>query len=137
MWYFAYGSNMNWAQMQRRCPSSRYVSVGRLLDYHFGITRHSRLRGCGTANVFPAPGKEVWGIVYDITDSDLRVLDTFEDGYRRETLSIHPVADGCTPLQALVYVAAVEESVPCSQSVIRSSRSFSAYYPPRTCLITT
>jgi len=110
--YFAYGSNMNWPQMQSRCPSSRFVSVGRLNDYHFGITRHSRLRGCGTANVFPAPGKEVWGIVYDITDSDLLVLDTFEDGYRREFLAIHPIADRGAPLEALVYVAAVEESVP-------------------------
>ncbi len=59
--YFAYGSNMNWQQMQRRCPSSRFVCVARLPDYQFGITRHSRLRNCGTANVFPATGKKFGG----------------------------------------------------------------------------
>lgn len=110
--YFAYGSNMNWPQMQRRCPSARFVCVGRLTDYHLAITRHSRLRGCGTANVFPATGKEVWGIVYDISDEDLVILDGFEDGYRREILSIQPWETGRPPLDALIYVTAIEENVP-------------------------
>jgi gamma-glutamylcyclotransferase (GGCT)/AIG2-like uncharacterized protein YtfP len=110
--YFAYGSNMNWPQMKRRCPSSRFVCVARLLDYQFGITRHSRLRDCGTANVYPAAGREVWGIVYDISDEDLMILDGFEDGYRREILSVYPFDTGRQPLAALVYVAAVEENVP-------------------------
>jgi len=110
--YFAYGSNMNWQQMQRRCPSSRFVCVARLPDYQFGITRHSRLRDCGTANVFPAPGCEVWGIVYDVNDPDLTILDSFEDGYRREILSLQPIEDGKPPLQALVYVADIEHNVP-------------------------
>jgi len=110
--YFAYGSNMNWPQMQRRCPSSRFVCVGRLTGHHFGITRHSRLRDCGTANVFPAAGKEVWGIVYDISAEDLLILDSFEDGYRRETLSVYPAENGKPPLDVLVYIAAIEENVP-------------------------
>ena len=112
MHYFAYGSNMNWPQMQRRCPSVRFVCVGRLINYQFGITRHSRLRDCGTANVFPAAGKEVWGIVYDITDADLLILDKFEDGYRREKLSIEPIENSTAVLDALVYIAAVEKNVP-------------------------
>ena len=82
MYYFAYGSNMNWEQMQRRCPSTRFVSVASLKDYRFAIARHSRLRNCGTANIFPDSGSEVWGIVYDISEPDLIILDSFEDGYR-------------------------------------------------------
>ena len=110
--YFAYGSNMNWAQMQRRCPSSRFVRVGRLAGYQFGITRHSRLRNCGTANVFPAPGREVWGIVYDISDDELDILDSFEDGYRRAVLPIDAAENGHAPLNALVYLAGIEPNVP-------------------------
>jgi AIG2-like family. len=110
--YFAYGSNMNWPQMQRRCPSSRFICVGRLIDYQFGITRHSRLRDCGTANVYPAKGQVVWGVVYDIRDEDLAILDGFEDGYRREILTIHSADNGQITLAALVYVAAIEENVP-------------------------
>ena len=52
LYYFAYGSNMNWPQMQRRCPSAQFVCVARLANYEFGITRHSRLRNCGTAKCF-------------------------------------------------------------------------------------
>jgi gamma-glutamylcyclotransferase (GGCT)/AIG2-like uncharacterized protein YtfP len=110
--YFAYGSNMNWLQMQLRCPSSRFVCVARLSDYQFGITRHSRLRDCGTANVFPAPGSQVWGIVYDVNEPDLTILDSFEDGYRREILSLQAIEDGKPPLQALVYIADIEHNVP-------------------------
>lgn len=103
---------MNWPQMQKRCPSSRFVSVARLPDYQFSITRHSRLRGCGTANVFPMIGKEVWGIVYDVIDGDLAILDGFEDGYRREILPVHALGNGAGPLQAIVYIAQIEDNVP-------------------------
>ena len=112
MYYFAYGSNMNWTQMQGRCPSSHFVSIGRLINYHFGITRHSRLRDCGTANVYPILGAAVWGILYDIDEPDLVVLDGFEDGYRRETLPVLAAAKNNEPFDALVYVAAVERDVP-------------------------
>ena len=112
MYYFAYGSNMSWPQMQRRCPSAGFVCVARLANYQFGITRHSRLRGCGTANVFPIDAQEVWGIVYEVSAADLVILDGFEDGYRRETLPVWALADGKQPLNALVYIAEIEKDVP-------------------------
>ena len=112
MYYFAYGSNMNWPQMQRRSPSAKFVCVACLPNYQFGITRHSRLRDCGTANVFPVKGQEVWGAVYDVSDADLMVMDGFEDGYRREILTVKPMDDGDKPFNVLVYVAEIESNVP-------------------------
>jgi gamma-glutamylcyclotransferase len=112
VYYFAYGSNLYWPQMQRRCPSSRFFCAAQLNDHQFGITRHSRLRDCGTANVFPAKGQRVWGAVYDVSDADLIVMDGFEDGYRREILTVIAAGDGHAPIDALVYVAAVEANVP-------------------------
>ena len=112
MRYFAYGSNLNWPQMQRRCPSSTFICAARLSDYQFGITRHSRLRDCGTANVFPSRGQEVWGAVYDVVDADLNVMDRFEDGYRREILTVRPMGKIDNPIAALAYVAEVEANVP-------------------------
>ncbi len=112
MYYFAYGSNLNWRQMQRRCPSSRFVCIARLPDYQFGITRHSRLRNCGTANIFEAQGQEVWGAVYDIRDEDLLILDSFEDGYRREILPVFGLTGEEAPFKALVYIAELELDVP-------------------------
>jgi gamma-glutamylcyclotransferase (GGCT)/AIG2-like uncharacterized protein YtfP len=112
VYYFAYGSNLNWPQMQRRCPSSCFICVAHLPNYQFGITRHSRLRQCGTANVFPAPGKEVWGAVYEVCDEDLNTLDRFEDGYRRQILPVYAADNGHAPFNALVYVAELELDVP-------------------------
>ena len=112
MYYFAYGSNLHWPQMQRRCPSSHFITIAKLPGYEFGITRHSRLRDCGTANVFPVAGNEVWGAVYDVSDADLVIMDGFEDGYHREFLSVYPPDNGSHALQVLVYVAAKENNVP-------------------------
>lgn len=112
MYYFAYGSNMNWPQMQQRCPSARFVCVARLPNYQFAIARHSRLRKCGTANIFPDARGEVWGIVYDLNDQDLNRLDSFEDGYRREKIFVVARGDGQHPLEALVYIADKEDDAP-------------------------
>lgn len=112
MRYFAYGSNMDWQQMQRRCPSAKFVCVARLTDYQFTIGRHSRLRHCGTATIAAQRGSEVCGIVYDVSDEDLLALDAFEDGYRRELVSVTALNDGDVPLETLVYIAEKEENVP-------------------------
>jgi hypothetical protein len=98
--------------MRRRCPSSRFVAIGRLPHYRFAIARHSRLRDCGTANIFPEPGGEVWGIVYEVTDQDLLIMDGFEDGYRRERVFVYDASDGHHPMAALSYIAPREENAP-------------------------
>jgi gamma-glutamylcyclotransferase (GGCT)/AIG2-like uncharacterized protein YtfP len=112
LYYFAYGSNMNWEQMQRRCPSARFVCVARLKNYRFAIARHSRLRNCGTANIFAQTGSEVWGIIYDVSDQELTILDGFEDGYRREKMLVLPAVDSQDSLEVLVYIAQKEAKVP-------------------------
>jgi len=112
MFYFAYGSNMNWPQMQRRCPSSRFACIARLPDYGFAIARHSRLRHCGTANIFNKPGNEVWGVVYEVSESDMATMDAFEDGYRREKVFVHNDNGNLSPIEAIVYIAPRETSAP-------------------------
>jgi gamma-glutamylcyclotransferase (GGCT)/AIG2-like uncharacterized protein YtfP len=112
LYYFAYGSNMDWQQMQRRCPSAKFVCSARLAEYRFAIARHSRLRNCGTANIFAEPGREVCGIVYDVSEQDFIILDGFEDGYRREKLFVYDLADGARTLEVLIYIAEREEPVP-------------------------
>jgi gamma-glutamyl AIG2-like cyclotransferase len=112
LYYFAYGSNMDWPQMRQRCPTARFVCVARLPGYRFAIARHSRLRNCGTANIFLEMGGEVWGIVYDVSDHDFLTLDGFEDGYRRENIFVYDRNDGHHPMEVLAYIAAREDGVP-------------------------
>ena len=116
MYYFAYGSNMNWEQMQRRCPSAQFVCVARLKNYRFAIARHSRLRNCGTANIFAETGSEVWGIVYNVSEQELMILDGFEDGYRRERMLVLATGDSQSSIEVLVYIAKKEDNVPLPSS---------------------
>ncbi len=111
MLYFAYGSNMHWGQMKQRCASARFVAVARLPEHRLAITRKSRRRLCGTADVVPEADSEVWGIVYDIAGEDLALLDGFEDGYRREKKAVL-VADDAQSVEAWIYVAEKEDSPP-------------------------
>src|SRR5262245_12499837 len=107
---------MNWEQMQRRCPSTQFVCVASLKDYRFAIARHSRLRNCGTANIFADRGSAVWGIVYDVSEPDLIVLDSFEDGYWREKLLVSASGDSQRSVEVLVYIAEKEDNVPLPNS---------------------
>jgi hypothetical protein len=50
MLYFAYGSNMNWQQMQDRCPSARFFGVALLPDHKLAFTRESDLDCRGDAH---------------------------------------------------------------------------------------
>jgi hypothetical protein len=86
--YFAFGSNLAWAQMKERCPSARFVSIAALPDHRLAFTRKSVNRGCGVADAVRDPGRTLWGVVYEISDLDVGSLDKSE-GYRptRETNS--------------------------------------------------
>jgi gamma-glutamylcyclotransferase (GGCT)/AIG2-like uncharacterized protein YtfP len=81
MLYFAYGSNMCEDQMVERCPSARFVGIATLRDYKLAFTRRSKTRRCGVADAIESPGQVLWGVVYELRDSDIDSLDQSE-GYR-------------------------------------------------------
>ena len=78
MYYFAYGSNMAARIMKQWC--SRFVVLGpaRLDDYRLAFTRPSQRWGGGAADVLPARGDSVWGVLYEIDTAVQIVLDEKE-----------------------------------------------------------
>jgi predicted dinucleotide-utilizing enzyme len=54
-----YGSNMNWPQMQQRCPSTRFVDRATLPDYKLAVTHRPVRRGCGVVSAVPQAGLSV------------------------------------------------------------------------------
>jgi len=57
------------------------------MDHKLAFTRKSRNWKCGVADVIPANGEAVWGVVYSINEIDLSALDRregFRSGRRRE-----------------------------------------------------
>ncbi len=78
MKYFAYGSNMHPEEMRGVCPGSRFVTIGKLPDYRLDFTRFSNRRGGGVADIVHDSDSEVWGVVYDVPETDLDALDEKE-----------------------------------------------------------
>ncbi|KAI1740848.1 hypothetical protein F4680DRAFT_87377 [Xylaria scruposa] len=70
--YFAYGSNLWMKQMATRCPNSYYVGRALLPDYRWQINER------GYANIVPASGFTVHGLVYELGAGDEARLDRSE-----------------------------------------------------------
>jgi len=101
---------MDPVQMAHRCRGAIARGACVLRDYRLIFTwDSSRWRG-GVGSIVPAPGEEVWGVLWDISPHNERRLDRYEvvhrDVYRKETVT---VSLGAQPVEALVYVATATE----------------------------
>ena len=132
MIYFAYGSNMNPGQMVNRCPESRTIGVARLVDYRLTFPRRSSHWNGASAGIEPSAGSAVYGVLYDVSDNDLPVLNHHE-GYDPQgpvTQNAHILREvtvlrvgGSEPVRALAYFAVpdgtgVPPSKPYMQALI-------------------
>jgi gamma-glutamylcyclotransferase (GGCT)/AIG2-like uncharacterized protein YtfP len=79
LYYFAYGSNMNALQMRKRCSTPKVVAIARLADYSVGFFGHCEIWDSAQETVVRAPGRDVWGVVYEIGNPDLEKLDAWQD----------------------------------------------------------
>jgi hypothetical protein len=84
--YFCYGSNMDAAEMQQRCPGAALQGIAVLPDHRLMITAD------GFATIVPDQGKRVMGALWQLTESDERALDDYEDiasgFYRRDFIVV-------------------------------------------------
>lgn len=76
--YFAYGSNMDPAQMAERCPGSVALGAARLSGWRLTFTRDSPAWGGGVGHIEADPSSEVWGVLWDLTEEHLAALDVYE-----------------------------------------------------------
>ena len=112
MLYFAYGSNLDPEQLLARCGDEyTFVTVARLQDFALAFTRCSPKRGGGVADVIPTEGKDVWGVVFDITAAYAECLDRYEgvrhDHYHREDVQVLGKDD--RPSSAMTYVVSPKQ----------------------------
>jgi gamma-glutamylcyclotransferase len=94
-WYFAYGSNLNAAQFQMRAGQVLEQTTGELKGYELRFNKEVR-GGSASANIQPAAGKSVRGVLYRIPESAYRNIDRFEGApvhYRRIEVQV-TAADG-------------------------------------------
>jgi gamma-glutamylcyclotransferase len=96
---------MSRAVMRSRAGEVAEDQVGKLENYEIIFNKKAR-GGSATANIRPAPGKNVYGVLYRIAEPALRSLDRFQgapEHYRRIEVSV-TASDG-NKIAAQAYIA--------------------------------
>jgi len=79
LFYFAYGSDMNKAQIHERCTAPKVVAVAKLPHYQLTFGGYSPVWDGGLEGVETSPDQDVWGVMYDLSLTDRDRLDASHD----------------------------------------------------------
>lgn len=88
--YFAFGSNLLKERLQLRNPSAVFHTTGRLKDYelNFGLWEKNVISSWhgGVATIQSFPGREVWGVIWTLSNEHIMSLDK-QEGVERGVYS--------------------------------------------------
>ncbi len=103
--YFAYGSNMLSKRLKRRCGSACFHSVAIADNHSLDFSKIGKDRS-GKATIFKEKGKRVCGVLYELSEQDILLLDGIEGNhyYRENNFHISPL-DTNDLLTASTYLA--------------------------------
>ena len=105
MYYFTYASNLNKKQIQERLPDSIPKFTAILPNHKLVFAGWSRQWRGGVASIKPFTGEKVRGAIYEISDSDVKRLDKYEEcpgNYNR--LNVTVFNEDNQPIPATTYV---------------------------------
>jgi len=118
MYYFAYGFNLSRKQMLERCPDSKPMFVATLHNYKLIFVGWSRQWRGGVASIKPFRGDRVLGVVYEVSERDLRRLDSYE-GYpgNYNRLKVTVFNEDGDPIESITYIKSgqLEETQPSTE----------------------
>ena len=116
--YFAYGSNLSQQQITERCPDSTLIGPGKMRGFKLVFTHYSPRWQGGVADISKDPNHDVWGLLYELSQTDLDQLDRYEGHptvYNRMQTAVQSV-QGTTIRNAWVYyVVHKEQFIPPTQ----------------------
>ena len=104
MYYFAYASNLNRKQMAERAPDSKAKFVATLPNFKLTFTTRAGKQG-GVASIAPHRGEKVLGAVYEVSERDLKRLDSYEGVptvYDRRKVTVWTETN--EPVEAITYI---------------------------------
>lgn len=103
--YFAYGSNLDFSHFKHRCPSANFIDKAILEGYKLTFPQYDVEWMGGVAGIIPSKIDKVEGVVYEISDLDLKNLDRYEDvsrgDYIRQYITVKNSLNA--PIDAWVY----------------------------------
>lgn len=73
--------------------AAKFVAVAKVRGHRLAFTRRSVAQRGGAADLVPAPGMIVWGVVYEVSEADLAVLDK-KEGHPHAYARTEIVAEG-------------------------------------------
>ena len=89
--YFAYGSNMSVTRMIKRGVTPLSITPGILDNYVLKFNKKSSKGDWSFANIEESEGDSVEGIIFGLSEVDIKKLDKFEGApvhYRREKINV-------------------------------------------------
>jgi hypothetical protein len=102
---FTYGPETLQGRMYDRVGSSSCLGGAILQDYELVFDKPNvKAKEEGFANVRPAPGKQVFGVLFELTPQQVETYDGFYGGYGQKKLGVVPVGAE-TSRPAVVWVA--------------------------------
>ena len=108
VWYFAYGANMHDGTFrERRKMQPAEWRIGRIRGYRLRFNLEGRPKGrAAPANISLDPDREVWGVLYRITQRDLVRLNASEGvpGGQYRPIELHAEDVDGIVLQAVAYM---------------------------------
>ena len=118
MYYFAYGPSLNKKVLAQHCPTAKPKFSATLPNYKLIFTGWSRQWQGGIASIKPFKGEKVEGGVYEIPESDVRLLDRYENSpsvYTRFKVMVW--TDGGDAVEAFTYIMAAQaqETLPSKE----------------------
>lgn len=121
-YYFAYGSNMNFKQMKKRCKNAQFLCRAYLEGYKFVYDGYSSKREGAVANIIPTNNKNniVWGGLWLITKEDLEELDKYEGyPYSYDRQRVRVKNEKGEEFEAWVYLRSPKEPGKPSESYLK------------------
>ena len=96
---FCYGSNST-KQISKRIDNKPIVYSNAYIENYTRIFAGTSERWCGgIVGLYPSRNMKTYGILVQLTESDLIKLDEFEKGYERVQMQVHnQICDGLTEL---------------------------------------
>lgn len=104
--YAAYGSNLNHAQMAKRCPNAEFIGIGKIKNHRLVFRR--------VADIEYDRGSSVPVGLWRITEACLKSLDAYEGYpslYERDTFTVHK-RNGSTMDAIAYYMNSVDYGSP-------------------------
>lgn len=105
MYYYSYGSFLDFNTLKKHCPKAKIVCKAVLPNWEVQFNFMSNTYHGGVSGIEPALNHLVRGVVYDMPEDELMYLDKIEGvpegSYYRHTIIV--VKEDGTPIKAYTY----------------------------------